>query len=110
MACQPFIELSIMRYDPAYSCDCGFSCWKSRPYFSAGRRRRQIPPSMHDRRTFINKETTMNLKGILRSAAIIGAAGTLGLTPFAAHAQETLKIGLIAAFSGPFADYGKQME
>jgi branched-chain amino acid transport system substrate-binding protein len=24
--------------------------------------------------------------------------------------QDTIKIGLIAAFSGPFADYGKQME
>ncbi|WP_414691683.1 ABC transporter substrate-binding protein [Noviherbaspirillum sp.] len=29
---------------------------------------------------------------------------------FGAQAQETIKIGLVAPFSGPFADYGKQME
>jgi branched-chain amino acid transport system substrate-binding protein len=28
----------------------------------------------------------------------------------AAHAQDTIKVGVIAPFSGPFADYGKQME
>ncbi|QGZ42439.1 branched-chain amino acid transport system substrate-binding protein [Pseudoduganella flava] len=28
----------------------------------------------------------------------------------AAHAQDTIKVGVVAAFSGPFADYGKQME
>ncbi len=28
----------------------------------------------------------------------------------AQSAQETIKIGLIAPFSGPFADYGKQMQ
>ncbi|WP_242490070.1 ABC transporter substrate-binding protein [Noviherbaspirillum cavernae] len=33
-----------------------------------------------------------------------------GILPLAAHAQETIKIGLVAPFSGPFADYGKQME
>ena len=27
-----------------------------------------------------------------------------------AQAQETIKVGIIAPFSGPFADYGKQME
>ncbi len=27
-----------------------------------------------------------------------------------AQAEETIKVGVIAAFSGPFADYGKQME
>jgi branched-chain amino acid transport system substrate-binding protein len=27
-----------------------------------------------------------------------------------AQAQDTIKVGVIAAFSGPFADYGKQME
>jgi branched-chain amino acid transport system substrate-binding protein len=32
------------------------------------------------------------------------------ITPFAAHAEDTIKIGLVAPFSGPFADYGKQME
>ncbi len=44
---------------------------------------------------------------ILRSATAIGM---FGLTAFAAQAQETIKVGLIAPFSGPFADYGKQME
>ncbi|WP_442947256.1 ABC transporter substrate-binding protein [Noviherbaspirillum sp.] len=33
-----------------------------------------------------------------------------GLMSFGAQAQETIKIGLVAPFSGPFADYGKQME
>lgn len=37
------------------------------------------------------------------------AALTLAAMPLA-RAQETIKIGVIAAFSGPFADYGKQME
>jgi branched-chain amino acid transport system substrate-binding protein len=27
-----------------------------------------------------------------------------------AHAEETVKVGVIAPFSGPFADYGKEME
>jgi branched-chain amino acid transport system substrate-binding protein len=30
--------------------------------------------------------------------------------PLAAQAQETIKVGVIAPFSGPFADYGKQMQ
>ncbi|MBG7622251.1 ABC transporter substrate-binding protein [Herbaspirillum sp. AP02] len=32
------------------------------------------------------------------------------MTGVAAQAEETIKVGLVAAFSGPFADYGKQME
>jgi branched-chain amino acid transport system substrate-binding protein len=36
--------------------------------------------------------------------------GLLGLTTLSTQAQETIKVGVIAAFSGPFADYGKQME
>lgn len=49
----------------------------------------------------------MKFGTLLRAAAIIGAVslGTSG-----AQAQETIRIGVIAAFSGPFADYGKQME
>ena len=27
-----------------------------------------------------------------------------------AAAQETIKVGIVAPFSGPFADYGKQFE
>ena len=32
------------------------------------------------------------------------------MTVASARAEETIKVGLVAAFSGPFADYGKQME
>jgi branched-chain amino acid transport system substrate-binding protein len=49
----------------------------------------------------------MRLKRILASLAAIG---TLGLAALNAQAEDTIKVGLIAAFSGPFADYGKQME
>ncbi|RJF99192.1 ABC transporter substrate-binding protein [Noviherbaspirillum saxi] len=45
-----------------------------------------------------------------RILASIAAIGTIGLTSFNAYAQETIKVGLVAPFSGPFADYGKQME
>jgi branched-chain amino acid transport system substrate-binding protein len=53
------------------------------------------------------KETSMKFIRMLRFAATVSA---LGLAAATAHAQETIKIGLIAPFSGPFADYGKQME
>ncbi|HXH02118.1 MAG TPA: ABC transporter substrate-binding protein [Candidatus Competibacteraceae bacterium] len=36
--------------------------------------------------------------------------GLLTLATLTAQAQETIKVGLIAPFSGPFADYGKQIE
>lgn len=49
----------------------------------------------------------MTLRTVVRSALTLGL---FGLTALAAQAQETIKIGMIAAFSGPFADYGKQME
>jgi branched-chain amino acid transport system substrate-binding protein len=49
----------------------------------------------------------MKLTKILAS---IATAGLFGLTASGAYAQETIKIGVIAAFSGPFADYGKQIE
>jgi branched-chain amino acid transport system substrate-binding protein len=45
-------------------------------------------------------------RNTLASLAIVGASLAAG----GAHAAETLKIGLVAPFSGPFADYGKQME
>ncbi|HSB19382.1 MAG TPA: ABC transporter substrate-binding protein [Anaeromyxobacteraceae bacterium] len=38
------------------------------------------------------------------------AASLLVLAASAAGAEEPLKIGLIAAFSGPFADYGREIE
>jgi branched-chain amino acid transport system substrate-binding protein len=48
----------------------------------------------------------MQLKKTLAS---IAALGMLAFSS-AALAEDTIKIGLIAPFSGPFADYGKQME
>jgi branched-chain amino acid transport system substrate-binding protein len=42
-------------------------------------------------------------------AAAFATSATLAFAP-AANAQDTIKVGVIAAFSGPFADYGKQME
>ena len=48
----------------------------------------------------------MKLRTLLAGAALAAAcAATVG-----AHAADTLKIGVVAPFSGPFADYGKQME
>jgi branched-chain amino acid transport system substrate-binding protein len=49
----------------------------------------------------------MKFGTLLRAAAVVGA---FSLGAHGAQAQETIKIGVIAAFSGPFADYGKQME
>jgi branched-chain amino acid transport system substrate-binding protein len=49
----------------------------------------------------------MRFTQLLRSAAAIAV---MGLSAAAAHAEDTIKVGLIAAFSGPFADYGKMME
>src|SRR3569833_3421577 len=48
----------------------------------------------------------MKLASMLRFAAF----GVFGLTALAAQAEDTIKVGLIAPFSGPFADYGKQMQ
>ena len=48
----------------------------------------------------------MTMKKTVMMAAL--AAAMFGATP--AQAQDTIKVGLIAPFSGPFADYGKQME
>src|SRR5450830_1673634 len=45
-----------------------------------------------------------------KSALLAMLAGITIFSTASAQAQETIKIGLIAAFSGPFADYGKQME
>jgi branched-chain amino acid transport system substrate-binding protein len=49
----------------------------------------------------------MKFTQLLRSAAVVAV---VGLSAAAAHAEDTIKVGLIAAFSGPFADYGKMME
>ncbi|MCC7060029.1 MAG: ABC transporter substrate-binding protein [Burkholderiaceae bacterium] len=47
------------------------------------------------------------MKRFLIAAGV--ALASVGAT-VAAQAQEPVRIGLIAAFSGPFADYGKQIE
>jgi branched-chain amino acid transport system substrate-binding protein len=49
----------------------------------------------------------MKLKSIFPAFALFTA---IGIAAAPAFAEETIKIGLIAPFSGPFADYGKQME
>jgi branched-chain amino acid transport system substrate-binding protein len=49
----------------------------------------------------------MKLKILLRALA---TTAVFGFAAVAAHAEDTIKIGLIAPFSGPFADYGKMME
>ena len=48
----------------------------------------------------------------MKFTTIAAAFATSALFAFApgAQAQDTIKVGVIAAFSGPFADYGKQME
>jgi len=48
------------------------------------------------------KSAMLGMLSILVSINIYGAT--------AAHAADTIKVGLIAAFSGPFAEYGKQMQ
>ncbi|NEX62013.1 ABC transporter substrate-binding protein [Noviherbaspirillum galbum] len=49
----------------------------------------------------------MSIKKVLASLA---AVGTMSLTATVAYAEDTIKVGLVAPFSGPFADYGRQME
>lgn len=46
------------------------------------------------------------IKRTFVSAAMLGCAGAL----IPAHAQEVLRIGLIATYSGPYADYGRQFD
>ena len=50
----------------------------------------------------------MKRRTLATAIATLAAMSTLGALP--AQAQDTIKVGVIAAFSGPFADYGKQME
>jgi len=38
------------------------------------------------------------------------AIAALALAAAAAHAEDVIKVGVIAPFSGPFAEYGKEME
>lgn len=51
----------------------------------------------------------MRLMRSLRVTAVFGALALAGLS-MQAQAQDTVKIGLIAPFTGAFALYGKQME
>jgi branched-chain amino acid transport system substrate-binding protein len=50
----------------------------------------------------------MKRRSIAFAVAALAAMAATGAAP--AQAQDTIKVGVIAAFSGPFADYGKQME
>lgn len=43
---------------------------------------------------------------VFLSAAVLACAGAIA----PAHAQEALRIGLIATYSGPYADYGRQFD
>ena len=47
---------------------------------------------------------------LIRKIPIIAALGMASIAPLGVHAEDTIKVGLVAPFSGPFADYGKQME
>ena len=47
---------------------------------------------------------------IIKLAGISMAVGVAMLTMNAAHAQDTIKIGVIAALTGPFANIGKPFE
>jgi branched-chain amino acid transport system substrate-binding protein len=49
----------------------------------------------------------MKLKKMI---AVVVGCSVLALASIQAVAQETIKVGLVAPFSGPFADYGKQMQ
>jgi branched-chain amino acid transport system substrate-binding protein len=50
----------------------------------------------------------MKRRTIAFALAATAVMASVGAPP--AQAQDTIKVGVIAAFSGPFADYGKQME
>jgi len=45
-----------------------------------------------------------------RTLLVVMVSIVLSLARTTARAEETIKIGVIAAFSGPFADYGRQMD
>jgi branched-chain amino acid transport system substrate-binding protein len=56
---------------------------------------------MQERRTVMN----------WAKAIYVASAGTaLALVMAGAYAEDTIKVGVIAEFSGPFAEYGKQIE
>jgi len=44
------------------------------------------------------------------SAMALACAGALSFSVTPAHAQDALRIGLIATYSGPYADYGRQFD
>src|SRR5262245_20563745 len=48
----------------------------------------------------------MSLNAMIRTMALAVAA----MLPMAAGAQNVIKVGVVAEFSGPFADYGRQIE
>jgi branched-chain amino acid transport system substrate-binding protein len=60
----------------------------------------------HNTNLYKRMETRMKYRNIVASVAM-ATASILAVT---AHAADALKIGLVGPFSGPFADYGKQIE
>jgi branched-chain amino acid transport system substrate-binding protein len=50
----------------------------------------------------------MKRRKLAAALAAMTALTAIGAAP--AQAQDTIKVGVIAAFSGPFAEYGKQMQ
>jgi branched-chain amino acid transport system substrate-binding protein len=57
-------------------------------------------------REIVNVEGTSMKNAILRMLI----SGLLAAVPFAAGAQNNIRVGVIAEFSGPFAAYGEQIE
>lgn len=52
----------------------------------------------------------MNFRKIIGTSIVAAASVASGMIPLAARAQDTIKIGMIAPFSGPLADYGRRMQ
>ena len=80
----------------------GIVMWRARPYTARSMR----PCEPRHRRPF-HEACTLAARGRRHGRRRIS---TVALLPAAAGAAEPVKIGLIAPFSGSFADYGKQME
>src|SRR2546429_8800091 len=47
---------------------------------------------------------------IMKTIAAVACAGAALLPAASARAEGTIKVGLVAEFSGPFAGYGKQIQ
>src|SRR2546430_16980394 len=47
---------------------------------------------------------------VMKTIAAVACAGAALLPAASARAEGTIKVGLVAEFSGPFAGYGKQIQ